>query len=205
MLAAHIFYNFFLSHFGCGPGPKTWPVFLRPSLRGEMPVEPGKWCPCKGFTIANHCAIANPDPPILAFFRFPCFLFFRCSFLFFVHFSSFSKDFRGSAKRKPLLFFGGSFFFKTARVGGSGNLLRIVNLPSRSVLSTAAFLGKEGHPRHQGFFTPLDPLKTLDKQGKSQATQPPLTPRQGLEYRGRVPDALVGAVNRPRIGGEKNQ
>ena len=32
-------------------------------------------------------------------------------------------------------------------------------------------------------------FQNLDEQPPSQATQPPLTPRQGSEYRGRVPDA----------------
>ena len=50
-----------------------------------------------------------------SFSDFPC---------FFVHFPFFSKDFRGSAKRKTLAFFGFPLlFFKKARVGGSGFIL----------------------------------------------------------------------------------
>ena len=47
-----------------------------------------------------------PDPPILAFFRFPCFFRFPIFLAFSCVFPSFSKDFRGSAKRKTLAFFG---------------------------------------------------------------------------------------------------
>ena len=44
------------------------------------------------------------------------------------------------------------------------------------------------------FRTLLKPLKETTlfagiSREKSQDTQPPLTPRQGLDYRGRVPDA----------------
>ena len=47
--------------------------------------------------------------------RFPISLAFLCVFHFF------SKDFKGSAKRKTLAFFGVSLAFsKKARVGGSG-------------------------------------------------------------------------------------
>ena len=47
-----------------------------------------------------------PDPPILAFFRFPCFFRFPIFLAFSCVFPSFSKDFRGSAKRETLAFFG---------------------------------------------------------------------------------------------------
>ena len=47
-------------------------------------------------------------------FSFPIFLAFLCVF------PLFSKDFRGSAKRKPLLFWGETLAFsKKARIGGS--------------------------------------------------------------------------------------
>ena len=61
-----------------------------------------------------------PDPPILAFFRFPGFFFLSIFLAFFVRFPSFSKDLRGSAKKeKPLLFCGKTLAFsKKARVGG---------------------------------------------------------------------------------------
>ena len=78
--------------------------------------------------IKNPCfflVVPFPDPPILTFFfLFPCFFcVFRFSlFVFFLCvLPSFSKDLRGSAKRKPLPFSGFSlFFFKEARAGGSG-------------------------------------------------------------------------------------
>ena len=68
----------------------------------------------------------NPDPPILVFFffRFPCILRFPISLAFLCVFPFFSKDFRGSAKRKTLACFGVSLAFfspKKRRVGGSGN------------------------------------------------------------------------------------
>ena len=62
-----------------------------------------------------------PDPPILAFFDFLAFFVFRFPLLFLGVFLGFSKDFRGSAKRKTLVFFGVSLAFsKRARVGGAG-------------------------------------------------------------------------------------
>ena len=45
-----------------------------------------------------------PDPPILAFFDFLAFFCFPISLAFWGVFPFFSKDLRGSAKRKPLLF-----------------------------------------------------------------------------------------------------
>ena len=61
--------------------------------------------------------LRSPDPPTLAFFDFLA--FFRFSLLFWCVFPSLSKDFRGSAKRKTLVFFGISLaFFQKARVGG---------------------------------------------------------------------------------------
>ena len=62
-----------------------------------------------------------PDPPILAFFDFLAFFCFPIFLAFLCVFPSFSKDFRGSAKRKTLAFFGKTLgFSKKARVGGSG-------------------------------------------------------------------------------------
>ena len=64
----------------------------------------------------------NPDPPILAFFVFLAFFCFPISLAFLCGFPLFSKDFRGSAKRKNPCFFRGFLaFFEKARVGGSGN------------------------------------------------------------------------------------
>ena len=51
---------------------------------------------------------------------FPCFLLFSDSPCFFVCFPSFSKDFRGSAKRKTLDFFGVSLAFFQKRQGLQG-------------------------------------------------------------------------------------
>ena len=66
--------------------------------------------------------IKYPAPPNLAFvyFRFPCFFRFPISLAFLCVFPFFSKDFRGSAKRKTLAFFGVSlafFFFKQGLEG----------------------------------------------------------------------------------------
>ena len=63
-----------------------------------------------------------PDPPILCFFRFPCFFCFPIFLAFSCVFPSFSKDFRGSAKRETLAFLGKNpcFFEKKGGVGGSG-------------------------------------------------------------------------------------
>ena len=52
-----------------------------------------------------------PDPPTLAFFNFLAFFRFPISLAFLVRFSFLSKDFRGSAKRKTLAFFGISLVF----------------------------------------------------------------------------------------------
>ena len=61
-----------------------------------------------------------PDPPILASFDFLAFFVFRFSLLFCAFFP-FSRDFRGSAKRKTLAFLGKNpCFFQKARIGGSG-------------------------------------------------------------------------------------
>ena len=58
------------------------------------------------------------------FFQFPCFFRFPISLAFLCVFPLFSKDFRGSAKRRTLAFFGKKPLLspKKARVGGSGKL-----------------------------------------------------------------------------------
>ena len=66
----------------------------------------------------------NPDPPILAFFVFLAFFVLRFSLLFCVYFPFFSKDFKGSAEKDILAFFGlfPCFFAKKARIGVSRNV-----------------------------------------------------------------------------------
>ena len=81
-------------------GPKC------PSLGVEVLLVAGK---CPNVASQHHpcaCSVlsATPDPPILAFFGFPCFFSFSVIPCFFVCFPFLSKDFAGSAKRKPLLF-----------------------------------------------------------------------------------------------------
>ena len=49
---------------------------------------------------------AYPDPPNPCFFQFPCFFRFPIFLAFLCVFPLFSKDFRGSAKRKTLAFLG---------------------------------------------------------------------------------------------------
>ena len=58
----------------------------------------------------------SPHPPILIFFRFPCFFILRVS-CFFVRFCSLSKDLRGSAKRQTLAFFRGFLAFFQNNMG----------------------------------------------------------------------------------------
>ena len=65
--------------------------------------------------------VCNSDPPILAFCDFLALFVFRFFWLFWGVFPLFSKDFRGSAKRKTLALFRGFpcfFSSKKARVGG---------------------------------------------------------------------------------------
>ena len=71
---------------------------------------------------SHACPPKPPDPPTLAFFDFLVFFLFRLSLLVLSVFPFFSKDLRGSAKRKTLCFFRGVSlaYFKIARVGGSG-------------------------------------------------------------------------------------
>ena len=67
-----------------------------------------EWCADSGARAARAIEVEkNPDPPILAFFDFLAFFLFRFSLLFWSVFAFFSKDLRGSAKRKKPLLFGG--------------------------------------------------------------------------------------------------
>ena len=90
---------------------------------------------CRSYTVACRAAVGHlaqmkhkkdPDPPILAFFDFLAFFRFPISLAFLCVFPFFSKDFRGSAKRKTLAFFGGfPCFFQESkgwRVRGGGFL-----------------------------------------------------------------------------------
>ena len=65
-------------------------------------------------------ASVYPDPPILVFFGFLAFFVFRLFLAFLCVFPLFSKDFRGSAKRKTLAFLGKNpcFFPKKQGFGG---------------------------------------------------------------------------------------
>ena len=56
--------------------------------------------------ICMKCQTHTENPPILAFFDFLAFFVFRFSLLFCAFFLPFSRDFRGSAKRKTLAFLG---------------------------------------------------------------------------------------------------
>ena len=71
-----------------------------------------------------------PDPPILAFFDFLAHFVFRFPLLFLCVFPFFSKDLRGSAKRKTLAFFGVSHaFFSKKKEGleGQGSGLKLLD------------------------------------------------------------------------------
>ena len=61
-----------------------------------------------------------PDPPILGLFDFLAVSVFRFSLLFCGVFPFFSKDFRGSAKRRALAFFGVSLAFFSKKQGLEG-------------------------------------------------------------------------------------
>ena len=88
--------------------------------------EKRKVCVCNSklmvLGIVHVCVC--PDPPILAFFDFLAFFCYPIFLAFLCVFPLFSKDFRGSAKRKTLAFLGKSpCFFQKARIGGSGCVL----------------------------------------------------------------------------------
>ena len=73
---------------------------------------------------ANYEMLLNPDPPILVFF-IVCFFFFPCPFslAFSCVVPFFSKDFRGSAKRKTLVLFRGFLAFsKKQGLEGQGTV-----------------------------------------------------------------------------------
>ena len=80
-------------------------------MRASLKRSPLKAVPIlkQATKISTSTNKASPDPPILVFFFFFDFLAlfsfsdFPC---FFVRFPFFSKDFRGSAKRKALAFSG---------------------------------------------------------------------------------------------------
>ena len=77
----------------------------------------------------NRCdfgALRAPWPSNPCFFRFPCFFDFRFPLLFWGVFPFFSKDFRGSAKRKNLAFWGvlPCFFPKKQGLEGQGLWVR---------------------------------------------------------------------------------
>ena len=91
---------------------------------------------CNLRTIVYNCALLwpfwalskgdfrynNPDPPILAFFDFLAFFFFRFSLLFLAFFLPFPRILGVPRREKPLLFLGENpAFSKKARFGGSEN------------------------------------------------------------------------------------
>ena len=101
----------------------------------EVSFPPKKPCDFrsdgKSPAIVIHSAISrekcpHPDRPFcLALFDFLVFLVFRFPLLFGCVFPSLSKDFRGSAKRKTLVFFGVSpFFFSKKNKGCRVRALR---------------------------------------------------------------------------------
>ena len=97
----------------------------------------------------KSCFVNNPNPPILAFggisllfliffFYFPCFLSVLLSF---------SKDFKGSAERAILAFFGGSLPFNRKKQGLEGQKwLRIARLMKVAFHPSAAAICKEKGP-----------------------------------------------------------
>ena len=64
-------------------------------------------------TLLKSLFFFSLDFLVFSFSDLPCFFWFVCC-------PFFSKDFRGSAKRKTLVFFGVSLFSSKKRVGGSG-------------------------------------------------------------------------------------
>ena len=76
-------------------------------------------------TKMDHFLVHFPDPPILAFFDFIFFSDFPC---FFDRFPFLSMDFRGSAKRITLVFWGVSlaFFQKKQGLEGQGLVSRML-------------------------------------------------------------------------------
>ena len=97
----------------------------------------------------------SPDPPILAFFDFLAFFVVR--FCFFFCAFSFSKDFRGSAKRKTLSFFGVSLacFQKKQGLEGQGQLVQ----------------GCENGDFGNGVFVPYRKQVVLTKNGENEDLQ----------------------------------
>ena len=67
-------------------------------------------------------ACRSPDPPFSSLFSFSSLFCFAVFLAFLCVFALFSKDFKGSAGRKILAFFGASSLFcQKAGIGGSGS------------------------------------------------------------------------------------
>ena len=95
----------FLDHFSKHLSSVLGRTELCHEVRNPRPQKPQIIC-----NENHHLALLDwtcPDPRILAFFDFLAFFRFPISLAFLCVFPFFSKDFRGSAKRKTLVFFSG--------------------------------------------------------------------------------------------------
>ena len=88
--------------------------------------------------------VPRPDPPILVFFVFFAFFRFAVFLAFFGVFPFFSKDFKGSAERKILAFFGGSSLFLPKKAGDWS--VRVSQGPKKNPKA------KKTHEQHQRIF-----------------------------------------------------
>ena len=111
----------FLSLYSVGPKKSA---NVPPNFPQNLPAKnlkknsPTSFCRRAGRNIFN-CFGNSPDPPTLAFLVFRFSLFFLCLF------PSFSKDFRGSAKRKTLALFRATLCSRKKKGKGSGSFLGI--------------------------------------------------------------------------------
>ena len=99
----------------------------------------------------------TPDPPILAFLDFLAFFVFRFSLSFLCVFPFFSKDFRGSAKRRTLAFCGASLLLKKKKQGleGQGNSRRFAIAMLLSALQGHLADNSEPEPEHRCLLTTM--------------------------------------------------